>query len=68
MIKKIKQKYKYKLIPNTKFQSCRRYVRNDLTERKIKSHGVASKQFLEFKENLGLDLYKINFDEKDIML
>ena len=31
-----KQKYRYKLIPNTKFQSSRRFVRNDLLEKKLK--------------------------------
>ena len=33
----VKQKYRYELLPNTKFQTCRRFVRNDLVERKIKS-------------------------------
>ena len=28
-----KQKYRYKLMPNTKFQSSRRFVRNDLLEK-----------------------------------
>ena len=32
-----KQKYRYKLMPKTKFQPCKRFVRNDLVERKIKS-------------------------------
>ena len=31
-----KQKYRYKLMPNTKFQSSRRFIRNDLLEKKLK--------------------------------
>ena len=30
-----KQNYRYKLMPNTKCQPCRRFVRNDLVKRKI---------------------------------
>ena len=29
-----KQKYWYELMPNTKFQPCKRFVRNDLAEKK----------------------------------
>ena len=32
-----KQKYTYELMPNTEFQPCRRFVRNDFVEQKIKS-------------------------------
>ena len=32
-----KQKYRYELMPNTEFQPCRRFVRNDFVEQKIKS-------------------------------
>ena len=42
-------------MPNTKFQHSRRFVRNDLVERKIKSCRKASEEFLKFKEKLGLD-------------
>ena len=35
----------------TEFQTWRRFVRNDLVERKIKSCGQASKNFLELKES-----------------
>ena len=31
-----KQKYRHELMPNTTFQLSRRFVRNDLVERKIK--------------------------------
>ena len=57
-----KQKYRHELMPNTKFQRCKRFVRNDLVERKIKSRRKASEKFLKFKEKLGLDLYKITCD------
>ena len=33
----------------------------------MKSRRLLSKQFLEFKEQLGLDPYEINFDEQDII-
>ena len=62
-----KRKYRQELIPNTKFQPCRVFVCNDLIERKIKSHTVSSKKFLEFKEKLGLDPNKYSFDKQDII-
>ena len=40
-----KQIYRHKLMPNTEFQLCRRFVRNDLVERKIKSCGKSLKKF-----------------------
>ena len=40
-----KQKYRYKLMPNTEFQPCRRFVQNDLVEQKIKSCRRKSKKF-----------------------
>ena len=54
-------------MPNTKFQHCRRFVWNDLVERKIKSCRKASEEFLKFKEKLGLDPYEITCDEQDII-
>ena len=63
-----KQKHRYELMPNTKFQRSRVFVRNDLAERKIKSCKLASKQFLEFKEKLGLGPCKITCDEQDIII
>ena len=54
-------------MPNTKFQPCRIFVRNDLIQRKIKSYRKSSEKFLKFKEKLGLDPYKITCDEKDII-
>ena len=32
-----KQKYRHELMPNTAFQCCRMFVRNDLVGKKIKS-------------------------------
>ena len=54
-------------MPNTEFQPCRRFVRNDLVERKIKSCRKSSKRFLEFKKKLGLDPDVITCDEQDII-
>ena len=62
-----KQKYRHELMPNTEFQPCRRFVRNDLVERKIKSCRKSSKRFLEFKKKLGLDPDVITCDEQDII-
>ena len=46
-----KKIYRHELMPNTEFQQCRRFVRDDLVERKIKSHRKSSKKFLEFKKS-----------------
>ena len=54
-------------MPNTKFRPGRRFVRNDLVERKIKNCGKASEKFLKLKEQLGLDPYKIPCDEEGII-
>ena len=62
-----KQKYRQELTPNAKYQRCRVFVRNDLAERKIKSHRKSSKRFLEFKKKLGLDPNVVTCDEKDII-
>ena len=45
-----KQKYRHEFMPNTEFQPCRRFVRNDLVEQKIKSCRNSSKKILEFKK------------------
>ena len=37
-------------MPNTEFQPWRRFVQNDLVERKIKSCRKSSKKFLELKK------------------
>ena len=54
-------------MPNTEFLPCRRFVRNDLVERKIKSCRKSSKRFLEFKKKLGLDPNVVTCDEQDII-
>ena len=54
-----KQKYRYELMLYTEFQTWRRFVRNDLVERKIKSCGQASKNFLELKESQDKTLTKL---------
>ena len=54
-------------MPNTEFEPCRRFVRNDLVERKIKSRRKSSKKIIEFKKKLGLDPYVVTCDEKDII-
>ena len=54
-------------MPNIKFQPCRRFVRNDLVERKIKSCRTASEKILNFREKLVLDPNKITCDEQDII-
>ena len=50
-----KQKHRYELMPNTKFQLYRRFVRNDLVGKKIKRCRKASAEFLKLKEKLGLN-------------
>ena len=54
-------------MPSTQFRPCERFVRNYLVERKIRSRRLASEQFLEFKEKLGLDPNKYSFDEQNII-
>ena len=54
-------------MPNTKFQPCRRFVRNDLVRRKIKSCRISSKKFLELKKKLVLDPDVVTCDEQDII-
>ena len=61
-----RQKDRCELMPDTKFQPCRRLVRNYLAERKIRSCRLASEQFLELKEKLGLDPNVYSFDEQDL--
>ena len=62
-----KQKYRQELTPNTEYQQCRVFVRNDLVEKKIKSCRKSSKRFLEFKQKLGLNSDVVTSDKKDII-
>ena len=62
-----KQKYRHELMPNTKFQPYRRFARNDLVKRKIKSCRKASEKFLKFKEKLLLDPDVVTCEKQDII-
>ena len=62
-----KQKCRYELMPNTKFQQYRVFVRNDLVKKNNKSCRKSSKRFLEFKKKLGLGLNLVTCDEQDII-
>ena len=54
-------------MPSTELQLCRRFVRIDLIERKIKSCRKSSKKNLELKKKLGLDPDVVICDEQDII-
>ena len=54
-------------MPNAEFQPCRRFVQNDLVERKIKSCRKSTKKFLELKKKLGLDPDVVTCDEQEIV-
>ena len=54
-------------MPNTKFQPYRRFARNDLVKRKIKSCRKASEKFLKFKEKLLLDPDVVTCEKQDII-
>ena len=54
-------------MPITEFQPCRRFVQNDLVERKTKSCRKSSKKFLDFKKQLGLDPDVVTCDKQNII-
>ena len=58
-------KYRRELTPNIKFQADRIFVRNDLFEQVIKGCKSNSREFLIFKEKLGICLYG-ELNEKNI--
>ena len=60
-------KYRKELTPNIKFQADRIFVRNDLFEQIIKSCKAANKEFLIFKEKLGICLYEENCYTEEII-
>ena len=62
-----KQIYRHELMPITEFQPCRRFVQNDLVERKTKSCRKSSKKFLDFKKQLGLDPDVVTCDKQNII-
>ena len=47
-----KQKYRHELMPYTEFQPWRRFVRNDLVERKIKRCRKSSKKTFRIKKKV----------------
>ena len=62
-----KQKHRHELMTNTEFLPCRRHVRNDLVEGKIKSCRKSSKKVLEFKKRLRLDPDIVTWDKQDMI-
>ena len=46
-----KEKYRYQLMCNTEFQPRRKFLRNDLVEKKILSCSKASEKSLKFKKS-----------------
>ena len=60
-------KYRRELTPNIKFQADRIFVRNDLFEQVIKSCKATNREFLMFKEKLGICLYEEYYDEEEII-
>ena len=52
---------------NTEFQLYRKFLRNDLVGRKIKSCRISSKKFLEFKRKLELDPDVVTCDKQDVI-
>ena len=62
------QKYRKELTPEIKFQPNKIFVRNNLSEKIIKSCKATNLQFLKPKEKLGLSLYEDICDEKGFIL
>ena len=62
-------KYRRELTPNTKFQTDRIFVRNDLFEQVIKICNATNTEFLIFKEKLGMCPYEeIYYEVKNIQI
>ena len=57
---------RHELMPNTKFQQYKVFVRNDLVENKTKSCRKWSKKFL-IQKKLGLDPDVVTYDNQDII-
>ena len=62
------QKYRRELTPNITFQPYKIFVRNDLSEKVIKSCKATNLKFLKLKEKLGLCVYEDICDEKEFIL
>ena len=62
-----RQKYRKELTPNITFQPNKRFVRNDLFEKIIKSCKTTNLEFLKHKEKLGLRLCEVLSDEQEFI-
>ena len=62
------QKYRRELTPNITYQPNKIFVRNNLSEKVIKSCKATNLEFLKLKEKLGLCLYEDICDEKEFIL
>ena len=59
-------KYKREITPDIKFAADRIFVRNDLFEQVIKGCKTTNKEFLIFKEKLGICPYEENYYTEEI--
>ena len=62
------QRYRRELTPNITFLTNKRFVRNDLFEKVIKSCKATNIEFLKLQEKLGLCLYEDICDVKEFIL
>ena len=62
------QRYRRELTPNITFLTNKRFVRNDLFEKVIKSCKATNLEFLKLQEKLGLCLYEDICDVKEFIL
>ena len=60
-------KYRRKITPDIKVPAGKIFVRNDLFEQVIKRCKATNKEFLIFKEKLGISLYEENYYTEDII-
>ena len=60
-------KYRREITPDIKLQADKIFVRNDLFEQVIKSCKSTNKEFLMFKEKLGICLYEENYYTEGII-
>ena len=60
-------KYKREITPDIKFQADIIFARNDLFKQVIKGCKATNKNFLTFKEKLGICLYEENYYTEEII-
>ena len=60
-------KYRREITPDIKLQADKIFVRNDLFEQVIKSCKATNKEFLIFKEKLGICPYEENYYTEEII-